>query len=424
MIHARAYTELFAAIVLLLIMIASAQEDKKNSQNRVFVSMLFCNFLALVSEAAVIALYGTPGIENFMVFLNTVSLVSGYGILYCYIGYVYVCISYSVGKEIETKAMKLMGWLFVLAILTLVLGTQLGVLYEIRDGVFIMKPLFMLTFWYELAGITVTPYLLIKYRKFLSLKDSLILLSLPVFSIGTLAVQYILIGKTTLTYMVTMLACLSIYLMIQSDRMKRMAIQRQQMEELHTQLLISQIQPHFIFNSLSSIRRLIRKDQDIAVEAVEKFSLYLRENLDSMNSSLPVLFLRELEHTKQYLYMEKLRFGDRLSIEYQINCSNFLLPILTLQPIVENAVKHGVLEKIEGGKIWIITEETKNDFVVTVRDNGVGFDPEMLKTRDDGKTHVGISNVRLRLKLQINGSLTISSIVGEGTEAVIRIPKK
>ena len=124
---------------------------------------------------------------------------------------------------------------------------------------------------------------------------------------------------------------------------------------------------------------------------------------------------------EKYLYLEKLRFEEDLNIEYDLQGGDFYLPALSIQPIVENAVKHGTGAKLDGGTVCIATREEEDAFVVTVSDDGVGFDPD--KDLSDGREHVGIRNVRERVQKMCGGSLSITSREGEGTTAVIRIPK-
>ena len=151
------------------------------------------------------------------------------------------------------------------------------------------------------------------------------------------------------------------------------------------------------------------------------FASFLRGNLDSLSSSAPIPFEKELNHIKNYLSLEQLRFGRRLKIIYDIQADGFLLPSLTVQPLVENAVRYGVTKKINGGTVTISTREIENAFIVTISDDGIGFDP--YKKHDDGRTHIGIENVRNRLNSQGGSQLSITSIPKEGTTAVITIYK-
>jgi signal transduction histidine kinase len=183
-------------------------------------------------------------------------------------------------------------------------------------------------------------------------------------------------------------------------------------------VMLSQIQPHFLYNSLLSIQALCRIDPNIAHQAVGEFSKYMRGNIDSLSVSKPIPFAKELEHVEHYLALEKMRFGNKLEIIYDINVQDFMLPVLTLQPIVENAVRHGVMKLSKGGAVLIKTEETENMFLITVTDNGIGF-----RESKEERIHVGLENVRYRLASMCAGRLEIENKIEGGTTVKILIPK-
>ena len=193
--------------------------------------------------------------------------------------------------------------------------------------------------------------------------------------------------------------------------------------EAEMQIMVSQIRPHFLYNALTSIAMMCELDPKTAKEATIAFSKYLRGNMDSLKQTKAVPFEQELSHLKNYLYIEKLRFDDLLNIEYDIQATDFEVPQLSIQPIVENAVKHGVGMAEDGGTVMISTRETDDAFEVIVSDNGVGFDVNAPK-KDDGRSHVGTENTRKRLKEMCDAELIITSRVGEGTTARVIIPKK
>lgn len=204
------------------------------------------------------------------------------------------------------------------------------------------------------------------------------------------------------------------------------AIRYQQMQkelyEAKVSIMVSQIQPHFLYNSLSSIAMLCKFDPDTAQKATITFTKYLRGNMDSLKQTSPVPFERELDHLEKYLYIEKLRFADKLNIAYDIQCTDFELPLLSIQPLVENAVKHGVGMKEDGGTVTIATRETDKAYEVIISDNGVGFDIEAKK--NDGRSHIGMENTRRRLKDMCNADVEITSVIGEGTVVRVIIPKE
>lgn len=193
------------------------------------------------------------------------------------------------------------------------------------------------------------------------------------------------------------------------------------LQESHISIMLSQIQPHFLYNTLNSIYQLCETNPMLARSMVNSFSEYLRNNLSSLDEPGLISFETELAHIKTYLDIEKIRFDDTLEIEYDIECVDFMLPVLTVQPIVENAVKHGTSKKRGGGRVCISTREDGEDYIITVSDTGCGFDTT--KEKNDGKRHVGIINVRQRLSNMCKGVLIIESTPGAGTVATIKIPK-
>ena len=195
-----------------------------------------------------------------------------------------------------------------------------------------------------------------------------------------------------------------------------------ELENSRITVMLSQIQPHFLHNSLTSVMDLCDSNPKQAKAAIADFADYLRGNLSSLKTENLISFGTELEHIERYLRLEKLRFQDELEVVYDIQTRDFMLPALSVQPLVENAVKHGVGKKIGGGTVTIHTTETEKEYIIRVTDDGVGFiEGEYV---DDGGTHVGIENIKKRLDMMINAGLEMESKIGEGTTACIRIPKR
>ena len=186
--------------------------------------------------------------------------------------------------------------------------------------------------------------------------------------------------------------------------------------------MLSQMQPHFIFNTLNTIYHLCEFDPKLARSTIDSFSTYLRNNIDNLDRREMIHFDKEFSFVKAYLDIEKVRFDDELQITLDLPITNFKLPVLSMQPIVENAVKHGTSKKKGCSTLSISTRETDTCYEIEIRDTGVGFDTSALPS--DEHKHIGISNVRQRLKQLCDGTLTLESEIGQGTTAVIRIPKK
>ena len=197
---------------------------------------------------------------------------------------------------------------------------------------------------------------------------------------------------------------------------------KSELAESRISIMLSQIQPHFLYNSLNTIYGLCEKNPTAAKKAVNDFADYLKGNMDSLTRKSPVPFETELKLLKAYLSLEQTRFTKKLRVEWDIQTDSFMIPSLTVQPLAENAVKHGICKSDKGGTVKISSRELDDCFEVEVSDDGAGFDVN--ETKNDGKSHLGIENVRSRLWKMCGAELEISSEIGKGTSAVIRLPKK
>ena len=204
------------------------------------------------------------------------------------------------------------------------------------------------------------------------------------------------------------------------EQEKLLNTQEKELTERRIAVMVSQIQPHFIYNTLGTIRYLCMTDPEKAADVVQTFSMYLRGNLGELNNHAPIGISREMEHVQHYTSIEKMRFPD-MEIEFDLRSGEFFLPALSVQPLVENAIKHGLMKLESGGRVIVATYETETDYWVSVTDDGVGFDTE--KQIDPDK-HIGIHNIRKRLESMCGGSLHMESVPGKGTVARIQIPKE
>ena len=218
------------------------------------------------------------------------------------------------------------------------------------------------------------------------------------------------------------LSGLLLFLFILVDQTEKYYQKEQENADMRVAIMISQIQPHFLYNTLDSIYYLCGKDPKAAQQAISAFSDYLRGNMRSLSVKNPVPFRAERRHVETYLELEKMSSGDELSYSFDCQTEGFFLPPLTLQPLVENAVKHGIEKKSGGGTVQIRTRQDGDRVRIEVEDDGVGFDPAAPLSQD--RQHIGIDNVRKRLDSLCGGTLEIKSRPGQGTLAVITLPQQ
>ena len=207
-----------------------------------------------------------------------------------------------------------------------------------------------------------------------------------------------------------------IWLHLQFVREHEQALQAEQ----RIQIMMTQIQPHFLYNTIATFKALCRKDPEQAAEVADKFGAYLRQNLDSLGVTGRIPFRQELEHTKLYSDIEMVRF-ENVRVEYDVADEEFTVPPLILQPMVENAIRHGVRIRDEG-LVRVTVRRGTNCHEIIVADNGTGFDPESIESLEG--SHIGIRNVRERVQTMCGGSVEIDSRLGEGTTVTIRIPEE
>ncbi len=182
-------------------------------------------------------------------------------------------------------------------------------------------------------------------------------------------------------------------------------------------ILQEQISPHFIFNSLGQIRSLIKKDPQRAITHIDSFAAYLRDHVNALKSNEPIPFQSELNHTLAYLALALADYGNLIKTEFELTYTDFVVPPLTLEPIVENAVKHGV-----GRDPVTITIGTRKEgafIIIYVKDTGLGTNGSTQK--EQMRLGVGLDNTATRLKIVCGGTLTRDT-TPEGTTVIIRIP--
>ena len=194
-------------------------------------------------------------------------------------------------------------------------------------------------------------------------------------------------------------------------------------KEAELKALQAQINPHFLFNALHTISSFVRINPDKAREIIMDLSTYLRYNLE--NSAKMVPLHMELSQVNAYVNIEKARFGDKIALDCKIpnEFMDMKLPNLTIQPLVENSIKHGILKKREGGIVSISAYKKGKGCVITIEDNGVGIEPEIIANIDSAiSKNIGLKNVHNRLKLLFGKGLTIERLK-EGTRISFYIEK-
>lgn len=304
----------------------------------------------------------------------------------------------------------------------LVIYSQFTHLYYYFDAqnVYHRNSAYFIAVLFPFIGTFLDLSLLIQYHKKLSSKSFLAMLLymiLPILSMVALLFYY----GISLSNIAISISMILMFMTATVEQNEKLAQKEKEAADLKISLMLSQIAPHFIYNTLSTIQYLCEEDPKQARETVGNFAGYLRGNLDALDKEDTIPFTRELQHIRYYLAIEQKRFGKRVKVNYEIEEQDFKLPALSVEPLVENAVKHGICKKRGGGTVTITTLRKGQTVYIVVKDDGVGFDKEEIKT--DGKKHIGLDNVENRLKSMCDGSLEVESKKGEGTVVCITLPQ-
>lgn len=417
--------ELMCCLVLSVIIFSVLRKGNKTRQDTLFLWTLIFNTLAIFADVLAWSFNKMPG--GFYRFLtqagNFLSFSAGsFGHL-CFMAYIIIAASHKTGSPSPGGR----GFLWAQGIIAgttfalLAVNLSSGMLYSIDEGNrFHWGEGIAVVYLLTASGEVLLMGQIIRCRKALERRDMWVFLSygiLPLLAIASGIWQ----TKIMLTGPSVMVSILLIFINVQQEQEQRLAQRELELADSRAAIMLSQIQPHFLFNALVSIQDLCRQDADRAEAAIHDFAKYLRGNMDSLSQKGTIPFRSELEHVRIYLSLEQMRFEERLCAEFDIQAADFFLPALTLQPIVENAVRYGVMKRVTGGTVAVRTREEAGSFRIIVEDDGIGFDPA--EEKKDGRTHTGIDNVRRRLAAMCGGTLEIQSAPGMGTRAVLSIPK-
>ena len=278
----------------------------------------------------------------------------------------------------------------------------------------------------ELHSVLMLPFILmanlnlfavIKHRKILSKKYYM------AFMVNTLPMTFAMLFHTIIFNPLVValgitFSASGMFVIILIDHIEKFLRQQREIFNQQANILVLQMRPHFIYNTMTSIYYLCSQNPKQAQKVTLDFTNYLRKNFMAIACEGTISFSEELEHTKAYLSIEQAQFEENLFVEYDTPYLNFKIPPLTLQPIVENCVKHGLDPDSDPLNILILTRETKSGNVIIVEDNGVGFE------LDAGRENFALKNIQKRLEMFCEGNLSIYPREGGGTIVKILIPFK
>ena len=430
-----------------LCMFISRDVDREKKKYMILLQ-ISCAVL-LCSDSIAWGFRGSPGVlGKYMVSVsNCIVFVFSDIVLWVYHSYMCCCLfEKNIQEKERSYGVKTVYVICAVAIL-LVLVSQFTNLYYYIDeqNYYHRNPAYFIAIVLPLLGMAVDLFLLIRYRENISRELFVSMISYIILPVAAAVILLFYYGISLFNLAISVSVIL-MFVENMIEQSKKAAQQERKLAKQELQLaqqernfaeqerklaktereltenriasMMSQIRTHFIFNTLSVISGYCKIDPKKADDALMKFARYLRRNMSYLEKKEMIFFNTEIDQVEDYVDLEQMRFGDMVEFGEELEVTDFRIPPLTVQPLVENAIKHGLTKSGKKGAVCVLTRKEKNAVIVEVTDDGVGFKTEEL----DKESSIGIRNVRYRLEHMAGATLTIESTPGEGTKATICIP--
>ena len=402
--------------VLLLIHIINLliKKEKRKDEYALFIFFLFTmiHFAVYFSFTMIKLVYTS---DLFIKAFYTAFFIMNNLEVYFFYRYLssYITLSKSVKKRIDIINIVLLS-LFVLSD---IINFFVPIYFSSNNGVYTRSRYMFFSQGYQFVMLAICLILALS-NKHLILREKAafsVYVFLPAISI---IIQNLMPGYV-IAYATLLIAIELLFVFLSVERNIQLKEEEKLLEEANTRIMVSQIQPHFVYNTLSTISTLIELNPSEARKALDDFTEYLRMNFSSLTSTKMIPFTDELRHIETYIQLEKLRFGERLKFVKEIKTNAFMLPALSIQPLVENAIKHGIMKKLEGGTVTLRTYEENHAVVIEVIDDGVGVDFSTIDFKNN--KHVALNNINKRIVGNKLGQFNIESKPGYGTKATLKL---
>ncbi len=415
--------QIWGSITALLIIIGMcAMKHTKRRAEKYYLWMLAFHIGNMMMDTIAFYFRGKEGFWNEIGVraFNFLSFLCGGVMAVLFIAFQHAYLERKFYRKLDNKAVRL-GWiLFGVQSVLLLINLRYPFIYEIDEhNLYRRLPAYpinyVFSFFLLILALIITWY----YHKKLEPWE---LFSFTVYSLLPFVTVLVTVWSYELAvgHLGNTIALVVVYIFLQAEYGRREVEREQELTQMRVAIMMNQIQPHFLFNVLNTIEYLCNIGSKDAGEAVNHFASYLRKNMESVSRQDPVPLEEELKHLENYLYIEHIRFPE-IAVSYDLKCKDFQVPPLSIQPMVENAIKHGFADQKEDERIRIETGEETDRYSIRITDNGCGFDVNLLQNKDG--QHVGIENTRNRLQTMCGGSLDIQSEPGKGTCVRIWIPK-
>lgn len=409
----------FCSLELIVLLVGFPRFRLNNRASRIFYAKMLVSVFTIVCYTISLIFESDP-INPLSIATRAIAYIGIYAVYVLYIFYIIENINDSAGHSVVIDMVAYVAvFMGVLGALLWILSLFNPTFSELSGHHLRYGKVFLIGHLGGFVLILTSLILLIKHRRRLGRRETMVLMAMPVLMLAAILLEPIAQG-IELRYPCIVLEFLIVYTQHHLELEVKQEIQETTGMKQRMTLATGRMKPHYLYNVLTTIYYLCESAPEKAQSAVGLFSEYLRSTLEAVEKDELVEFSWELAEIRNYLALEKMRFGDRLKVEFDIEYDDFMIPPLTVQPFVENAVDHGIASSENGGTVRIITRKLSDGGAqIRVHDNGVGFDVSELERPD--AVQKGIISARERLRREIGADLTITSSEGNETTVMITI---
>jgi len=401
---------IFVCAIIFTSCFYNANSDKKDSY---FLLLILCNASMLFLDMCGWFVQGRKEFALCNLIVNTLFYYGG-----CLIPLVAWLFQYEVmklkGKRTD-KLTKVLLVIFAIQTLLIIFNCFFGFYFTVdfETGIYSRSDYYLISIIWEALFFFISFHYILTRKVFIQIKVAFLFFNLLPFI--AVVIQIFNYG-VSIVYISSLIAIMIMYSNIQVNL-------RMSLEETRSRLLVSQIKPQFISNTLATVEGLCEVDPQLAAKTVKIFSSYLRANMTVLGGDDLIPFEKEIEFVKVYEDIEHLQFSN-FKIEYFLEDKDFKIPSVSIAPMVENAILHG-LKNTKEGLVKIHSYKEGKYHMIKISDNGQGFDIDKRKQemKEDFKKHIGIENTEKRLMGLCGGVIEINSTPGNGTAVLFKIPE-
>ncbi len=404
----------FFSLMLIMSLFGSPQWRKGTTAKRAFLIMFFTLIELLCEGSAYLFFFDNGAMFSL---LSTCAGIVSYIVAWCFV--LFVVSQVRISRSFRRVILVIVGFESLAGIILYLLNYIHPFIYDFQSETYIFKEGYIIFSVLNYVSFFVALILLLFRGSSMALRDRIFFTLVPLLPLTAYLWDHLIPGLNS-WYPLEFVAMAAVYIHLMFVMAEEAQHKIDRLELRRVKATLERIKPHYIYNVLTSIYYLCDQNVGTAKEAIRCFSDYLRETLNMMEEHDLVPFLKELETVRNYLKLEKMRFGEKISVRYEIQAEDFLLPPFSLQPLVENSVKHGAANTDLKGEIVIASREKPDRYEVSVTDTFEGFTPPSHGSGEGSATRY----IREILALTVNGTLEIRIAPGKGAVSVITIPKQ